>query len=652
MPTGQAGSVVWPTDIRREEFNRFRKIGDVLGQFGRFMGDVGIRMTIAEIENEVANAQSITNDKLLDQERLMMTSNDEVLGVRGGRPYTKYEEEWKKRYEEIEKLPEGFTYPASRRRFLKWTAANKQRWQLGVEGKVQQRRASKISADSDKLGDMIAVRLTVEDEVEATGRTELEVREGRLRALADQNVALNVWDSEQGRRFVEQKMKLARDAHSTAIENEVLGGALSIRNEDGEVNLKEAHKYIDSEEELSPEEKIDVKGKLTAAVAQDDAANFQKWTKMEGEKRDEWYDNLRSGDLGALQADLDTFDSGMKGKWKSREVALKSDFQTVLDRRVKAEAAVQAKWSTFEDEFNREIFGEITEARTQADLDKTAAKVAAYVKGRKMSVSDAKGQQAEIEQRRDQLAVQADDFEVASRLEDRVWDVWKGAERADNVLRDLRAGRASDEPGVRITESTYDRLSKAVQGEGKTYQGSAMKEATDLIDDQLVTVSTSILDALTLQFNAATGADKDDLGELRSERTNQRKLELWNASRARRALGGWLTENLTADSVAIDNQARRTVALFDKELDVLQREATTERQAFLREDRARALGFDMRGLEPSDLPLSPRRQAAARPGELRTRRSAPPRPTTQAEIDALPRGSEFLWTDGKTYRKN
>lgn len=650
MPTGQAGSVVWPTDISRQEFNRFRRIGDVLGRFGQFESDVGIRLTLAEIENEVGNAQMVANDHLLDQDRLMMTENDEVLGVRKGRPYTKYEDQWKKRYAEIEKLPEGFTYPASKRRFLKWTAENKQRWQLGVEGKVQQRRASKISADSDKLGDMIATRLNVEDEVEATGKSEILVREARLRALADQNVAMRVWNDEQARGFVERKMKLARDAHSTKIENEVLGGALTIRNEDGEVNLFEGHKFIDTQFPPGTDKNADIKRKLTAAVAQEEAANFQVWNKLEGEKRDEWYDNLRAGDLAKLQADLDTFDSRMTGKWKSREVALKSEFQTVLDRRIKAEAAAQEKWAALKDEWNREIFGEITEALTQTDLNKTAAKVADYVKSGNLSVADGKSQQTEIGQRRTQLAEQANDFEAASNLEDRVFDIWTGAERQEDVQRDLRAARASDEPGVRITDGTYDRLFTLSQNQGKAYQGSAMKEADDLIDGQLITVSTSVIDSLIAALASATGAEEIDIDQELADRRDERKLQLWNANRARKALSGWLTENPAADSEAIDNRARRILALFDKDIGELGREFRAERERFLIEPPPR-------GLEPGDLPLSPKREAAARPGELSRRvggegvggRPATelPRPRTQGEYDALPSGTRFIDTDGR-----
>lgn len=646
MPTGQAGSVVWPTDISRQEFNQFRRIGTVLGRFGGFLSDVGVRLTLAEIENEVANAQSITNDKILDQDRLMLTENDEVLDVRNGQPFTKYEDQWNKRFEEIEKLPEGFTHPASRRRFLTWTAANKQRWQLGVETKIQQRRVSRIMADSDKISQMIAVRLNVEDEVQATGRTELEVREGRLRALWEQNVEKGFMEADKVGATVEKYMKLAREAHSTKIENEVLGGALTIRNEDGEVNLTEAHKFIDAEEQLSPEEKIDVKRKLTSAVAQDEAAKFQQWNKIEGEKRDEWYDNLRDGKLSELQTDLDTFDSGMTGKWKSREVALKSDFQTILDRRAKAEAAVQDKWSALEDPFNREIFGEITEARTQSDLDRTAAKIGGYVKNRQMSVQDAKSQQTEIEQRRTQLAAEADDFEAASRLEDRVFDIWTGAEAAEDVRRDLKQARASDEKDVRITDSTYDRLFTLAQNQGKAYQGSAMKEGNRLIDNQLVTISTSAIDSLIAAILDASGEQEIDLNEQLAARRDERKLQQWNASRARRALSGWLTDNTSADSEAIANEALRTMARFDKDPLTLNREAQAERQAFIEEAAIpQRESFILEGgTARFNIPRTQRTALSPEPGTLQ-------RPTTQAEYDAMPSGTRFIDTDGRTVTK-
>ena len=115
-PIGKSGSVIWPTDINRGQFNAMNRLGETLGRFGNLATDVGVRMTLAEVENEVMNAQAITNDKLLDQERLMLTEGDEVLGVQNGKPITKYGEEWKKRFDDIKKLPKGFTYPASRRR--------------------------------------------------------------------------------------------------------------------------------------------------------------------------------------------------------------------------------------------------------------------------------------------------------------------------------------------------------------------------------------------------------------------------------------------------------------------------------------------------------------------------------------------------------
>ena len=150
------------------------------------------------------------------------------------------------------------------------------------------------------------------------------------------------------------------------------------------------------------------------------------------------------------------------------------------------------------------------------------------------------------------------DERVRGELEEMANDIGIGSVTKQQTLDAANQARYTDE---KIDDAAYDQIRTLIEREHKSYQSTAIKEATSFGAGQLVSITIGVIESLKLLRQAKKLEDASSL----------RELELWNMGQYRKALNDWLTVHPEADADAIYIQSRKMITQYRRPPDEIER---------------------------------------------------------------------------------
>lgn len=319
MPTTEPSDrrVLIPENIFSGEFAAQRGYGQALSQrgnvyagMGQLGGNVAVKMLQLRAAKETADAETSYLNSL-DEFELSLLADPEYL-----KAPDKFQEFHKTAKSEI---LQNVTTANARREVTRW---------LKHQGSRNYRRISfdthtKMAVEAkqtfpyyleNRIGEYVKTT-NVNDKQKILTEINQKIQSYQDSGLFSSEVA-DTWR-------LRLKDELAA-AEQQQFVSDVLAIAANIRNEDGDIDLAQAQKYIDSIKELDEQTKITLKERIEQADRQYQLNNQRAYEQAEADAKEQFNGLMQREDyVGAIDF-AEKLDFGMEGKWKIRQEDLSS----------------------------------------------------------------------------------------------------------------------------------------------------------------------------------------------------------------------------------------------------------------------------------------------------------------------------------------
>jgi len=148
--------------------------------------------------------------------------------------------------------------------------------------------------------------------------------------------------------------------------------------------------------------------------------------------------------------------------------------------------------------------------------------------------------------------------EVKGRLESMAYDIWTGAVKMEDFLKELKTARYIDRT---IDDAAYDEIFSLVQREHKTYQATAIKVAVDEAKIQLIDAPGD-MDIFAAIEAAKAMFEGKELKKETERILSERQLQFWHHGQYRKALNQWFADHPDADADEIYIESRKLLSHY------------------------------------------------------------------------------------------